>query len=119
MAQRTGAVAGINGDYFDIGNTNRPTNIVVRNGVLLQMPRNRYALAITRDGTPHIAEFAFMGQVQVGDRTASLDARRPAAARRRHVAVDAGVRQRSAARKRHARRRCNRSTARRRSRAIA
>lgn len=79
MAHRTGAVAGINGDYFDIGATNRPTNIVVHNGVLLQMPRNRYALAITRDGSAHVVEFAFMGQVQIGDRTASLDAidRRP------------------------------------------
>ena len=79
MARRTGAVAGINGDYFDIGATNRPTNIVVRNGVLLQMPRNRYALAVTRNGSAHVAEFSFMGQVQVGDRTVSLDAidRRP------------------------------------------
>lgn len=74
MARRTGAVAGINGDYFDIGNTNRPMNIVVRNGVLLQMPRNRYALAIERDGTARIAQFAFTGQVEVGEHTASLDA---------------------------------------------
>ncbi len=80
MAKRTGAVAGINGDYYDIGATNRPTNIVIRNGTLLQMPRNRYALALTRDGAAHVAEFSFMGQVQVGDRTVSLDAidRRPA-----------------------------------------
>ncbi len=74
MAKRTGAVAGINGDYFDIGNTYRPTNIVVRGGVMLQMPRNRYALAIARDGMPQIAEFSFMGQIQIGDRTLSLDA---------------------------------------------
>ena len=79
MAKRTGAVAGINGDYYDIGATNRPTNIVIRNGTLLQMPRNRYALAVTRDGSAHVAEFSFMGQVQIGDRTVSLDAidRRP------------------------------------------
>jgi hypothetical protein len=74
MAKRTGAVAGINGDYFDIGNTYRPTNIVVRAGVLLQMPRSRYALAITRDGMAQIAEFSFMGQIQIGARTTSLDA---------------------------------------------
>ncbi|MGA8533928.1 MAG: phosphodiester glycosidase family protein [Candidatus Tumulicola sp.] len=74
MAKRTGAVAGINGDYYDIGNTNRPSNIVVRNGVLLQMPRNRYALAITREGVPDIAEFGFIGQIQIGERTTSLDA---------------------------------------------
>ena len=74
MAKRTRAVAGINGDYFDIGNTNRPLNIVVRNGELLAMPRKRYALALERDGTPQIAEFNFLGQVQIGDRTLSLDA---------------------------------------------
>ncbi|HEY1977942.1 MAG TPA: phosphodiester glycosidase family protein [Candidatus Baltobacteraceae bacterium] len=74
MAKRTGAVAGINGDYFDIGNTNRPLNIVVRNGQLLQMPRKRYALAIARDGTAGIDEFGFLGQVQLGDKTISLDA---------------------------------------------
>jgi hypothetical protein len=74
MAKRTGAVAGINGDYFDIGNTNRPLNIVVRNGQLLQMPRKRSALSLSRDGAPSIAEFTFLGQVQIGDKTVSLDA---------------------------------------------
>ncbi|HZZ00940.1 MAG TPA: phosphodiester glycosidase family protein, partial [Candidatus Baltobacteraceae bacterium] len=74
MAKRTGAVAGINGDYFDIGNTNRPLNIVVRNGQLLQMPRKRYALAVARDGSASIDEFGFLGQVQLGDKTISLDA---------------------------------------------
>ena len=32
MAHRSGAIAGINADYFDIGNTNRPTNVVVHDG---------------------------------------------------------------------------------------
>src|SRR5579875_437113 len=36
MAQRTHAVAGINADFFDIGNTNRPINMVIRSGALLQ-----------------------------------------------------------------------------------
>ncbi len=73
MAKRTGAVAGINGDYFDIGNTNRPQNVVIRNGVLIQVPSKRYALAIGRDGVPHIAELAFSGEIVVGDRTMALD----------------------------------------------
>jgi hypothetical protein len=73
MAKRTGAIAGINGDYFDIGNTNRPLNIVVRNGVLLQMPRKRYALAVGRDGTPQIAEFNFVGQIEIGSRAVAID----------------------------------------------
>lgn len=73
MAKRTRAVAGINGDYFDIGNTNRPENIVVHDGTLLQLPYKRYALAITRDGFPHIAEFTFSGQLEIDQRTMPLD----------------------------------------------
>ena len=73
MAKRTRAVAGINGDYFDIGNTNRPENIVVRNGTLLQIPYKRYALAIDRDGSAHIAEFSFSGELQANERTLSLN----------------------------------------------
>ncbi len=73
MAHRTGAVAGINADYFDIGNTNRPTNVVVHAGRLLQTPRKRYSLAIDKNGLPHIVESRFEGQVKLGDRTLSLD----------------------------------------------
>lgn len=73
MAKRTRAIAGINGDYFDIGNTNRPENIVVRNGTLVQLPTKRYALAITREGSARIAEFSFSGEMQLADRTVTLD----------------------------------------------
>jgi hypothetical protein len=73
MARRTRAVAGINGDFFDIGNTNRPINMVVRDGALLQLPYKRYVLAITHDGTAYIAEFTFSGQIVVSDRTMPLD----------------------------------------------
>ncbi|HKU81209.1 MAG TPA: phosphodiester glycosidase family protein, partial [Candidatus Tumulicola sp.] len=73
MAKRTGAIAGLNGDYFDIGNTNRPLNVVVRDGVLLQMPRKRYALAYLRDGYPQITEFSFTGQIEIGAATVPLD----------------------------------------------
>jgi len=73
MAQRTGAVAGINGDYFDIGRTNRPTNIVVQDGTLLRSPRKRYALALLRSGSAHFAEFSFTGSVQIGTQAFSLD----------------------------------------------
>ena len=69
MAQRTRAIGGINADFFDIGNTNRPVNMVVRSGALLQLPYKRYVLAVTRDGTPHIDEFAFSGEIEVGGRT--------------------------------------------------
>lgn len=73
MARRTGAVAGINADYFDIGNTNRPANVVVRGGRLLQTPRKRYSLAIDKNGLPHIVESRFEGQVQIAERELGLD----------------------------------------------
>ena len=46
MAARTGAVAGINADYFDIGNTNQPLNVVVRDGALLRTPSKRAAIDV-------------------------------------------------------------------------
>lgn len=67
MAHRTGAVAGINADYYDIGASNRPTNIVVTRGKLLRTPRQRYQLVITRDGLPHIVESTFTGEVDFSD----------------------------------------------------
>jgi exopolysaccharide biosynthesis protein len=74
MAARTGAVAGINADYFDIGNTNAPTNIVARNGALIRTPRKRYALLMLADGSVRIEESSFLGQVTMADRTVALDA---------------------------------------------
>ncbi|HET9028785.1 MAG TPA: phosphodiester glycosidase family protein [Candidatus Aquilonibacter sp.] len=74
MADRTGAIAGINGDYFDIGATNQPTNIVVRSGALLRTPRKRYALFVGNDGTARIDEVSFTGQVQIADRSYEIDA---------------------------------------------
>ncbi len=73
MAQRTDAVGGINADYFDIGATNRPTNIVVRDGALLRTPRKRYALAILRTGGARFAEFSFTGSVQIGAQSYPLE----------------------------------------------
>jgi hypothetical protein len=74
MARRTGAVAGINADYFDIGNTNRPTNIVVKNGILMRSPRKRYALVIANDGLPQIIETNFTGELAFAAGTVPLDA---------------------------------------------
>ncbi len=74
MAARTGAIAGINGDYFDIGRTNRPTNIVVRDGILVRSPRKRYALVMPRTGPPQILEAALVGTVQLTGHSVGLDA---------------------------------------------
>ncbi len=62
MAARTGAVAGVNGDYFDINQTNQPLNILVNGGVLERAPMHRYAIAFSKDGAPEFAEFTLSAQ---------------------------------------------------------
>ncbi len=57
MARRNGAVAGINGDYFDINQTNQPLNILVQNGRLVRMPMHRWAIAVSKSKDVQFAEF--------------------------------------------------------------
>lgn len=71
MAKANGAVAGVNGDYFDIGRTWQPLNLLVQNGVMVRTPGSRYAVAIGPNGVQY-AQFSFTGSVQVGTRTAPL-----------------------------------------------
>ncbi|MFN2460212.1 MAG: phosphodiester glycosidase family protein [Candidatus Velthaea sp.] len=61
MAARTNAVAGINADYFDIGNTNAPVGVLVQNGALLRTPSSRPALAVLRDRTLRVSALRFSG----------------------------------------------------------
>ncbi|MDB5040484.1 MAG: phosphodiester glycosidase family protein, partial [Candidatus Eremiobacteraeota bacterium] len=49
MARRTGAVAGINGDYFDINGSGAPVGVLVRAGTLDRSPSARPALTVTAD----------------------------------------------------------------------
>ncbi len=72
MAHRSGAVAAINGDYFDIGQTNQPVNIVVVSGTLVRTPRKRYSLVIGTDGAAHIVENSFSGNLEIGGRTVPI-----------------------------------------------
>jgi hypothetical protein len=66
MARRTGAIAGVNADYFDIGNTNQPLNIVVKDGVLERTPSKRVALDVRADRSVHFESIAFSGTVSYG-----------------------------------------------------
>ena len=66
MAARTGAVAGINADYFDIGNTNQPLNVVVRDGAVLRTPSKRAAIDVSTSGDVGIGYFGFTGSVAYG-----------------------------------------------------
>ncbi len=72
MARRTGAVAGVNADYFDIGATNQPLNVVVRDGALVRTPSKRIALDVRRDRSVHFENFSFSGSVRDGATTYPL-----------------------------------------------
>jgi hypothetical protein len=72
MAARTGAVAGVNADYYDIGQTNQPLGIVVRDGALVRTPSSRIALAVTRGRTVRFANFHFAGSVTYGSTVVPL-----------------------------------------------
>ncbi len=63
MVVRSGAIAGINGDYFDIHESGIPLNIVVKDGQLLRSPWRWVALAIGKDGSPRIVRYRWTGNV--------------------------------------------------------
>jgi hypothetical protein len=69
MARRTGAVAGINADYFDIGNTNQPLNVVVKDGALLRTPSKRVVMDVRTDRSIHFENVTFSGSVSYGSAT--------------------------------------------------
>ena len=66
MAQRSGAVGGVNGDYFDINQTNQPLNILIQNGRLERMPMQRWAIALDRRNGAQFAEFSIAVSAQIG-----------------------------------------------------
>jgi len=63
LAARTSAVAGINGDYFDIGRSYQPQGMLVSGGTLLRSPADRATLAIHRDGSVTFGEFRCSGSL--------------------------------------------------------
>ncbi len=69
LAQRTGAVAGVNGDYFDIGRTYEPQGLLVRDGAILRGPANRAALVIDRSNNVTFGEFTLNGSVRTRGKT--------------------------------------------------
>lgn len=66
MAARTGAVAGVNADYFDIGNTNQPLNIVVQGGRLVRSPSSRAAVFVGKDRRVHFGTATLRGTIAFG-----------------------------------------------------
>ena len=69
LGVRSGAVAGVNGDYFDIGRTYEPMGMLVRDGALLHGPTDHYALTFDRSNNVRFAIFRLHGQVLAGEQT--------------------------------------------------
>ncbi len=66
MANETGAVAGVNGDYYNVSGEGAPIGAVVSGGELLSSPsylNGMYAFALTKDRQPIIDTFTFSGTV--------------------------------------------------------
>lgn len=64
LAVRTHALAGVNGDYFDIGRTYQPQGMLLRDGRIVRGPTDRAALVIDRNRRVTFAEFALRGEVR-------------------------------------------------------
>ncbi|MBM9503738.1 phosphodiester glycosidase family protein [Actinacidiphila acididurans] len=68
MADRTGAVAGVNGDFFAINSTNRPSGMVVTDGKLIKSPNSGWTsdMWVRQDGTVGIGTETYAGTVTDG-----------------------------------------------------
>jgi exopolysaccharide biosynthesis protein len=66
---RTRAVAGVNGDYFDIGRTYEPQGLLIRDGTLLHGPTDHYALTVDKQNHVRFGIFRLEGRVLDGERS--------------------------------------------------
>ncbi len=68
LALRTQAVAGANGDYFDIGRTYEPQGLLMKSGVMEHGPTDHEAVVFDRSNKPTFARFHLRGTVVDGTR---------------------------------------------------
>jgi exopolysaccharide biosynthesis protein len=68
LADRTGAVAGVNGDYFDIGRTYEPQGLLISHGVIVRGPTDREALIVDKHNHVTFADFQMRGDAVDGTR---------------------------------------------------
>lgn len=68
MAIRTHAIAGLNGDYFDIARTYQPQGMFIKSGRLLRGPTDRQSLIIDRNNNVYFDEFKLRGTLRIGER---------------------------------------------------
>ncbi|MFJ7078978.1 phosphodiester glycosidase family protein [Streptomyces sp. NPDC098781] len=74
MAHRTHAVAGVNGDYFEIHASGRPLGGIMTDGKLLKSPKPGFAsqLGVKPDGTIVMGPETFAGTITAGSATRAL-----------------------------------------------
>ncbi|HZZ66080.1 MAG TPA: hypothetical protein VFE17_11310, partial [Candidatus Baltobacteraceae bacterium] len=73
MGARTGAIAGVNGDYFDINQTNQPLNILIGNSHLIRMPMQRWAIAFGKDNAVTFGEYKIAETATLPNQTLQLN----------------------------------------------
>ena len=70
MTKETGAVAGVNGDYWMMGSDQVPMGGSISKGEMITSPAEltgMYAFAVTKNGTPTIDQYRFTGNVALAD----------------------------------------------------
>ncbi|HEU4965238.1 MAG TPA: phosphodiester glycosidase family protein [Bacilli bacterium] len=74
MAGRTGAVAGVNGDYYEQSTTGMALNMSVQEGALLHNPTSSVVLGIDKNNRVTMGNYSFSGVVSAGGETYPLRA---------------------------------------------
>ena len=75
MIKNTGAVAGVNGDFFDIGKTNAPLGVAINDNNILKSDQSRNqsrSVGITNDGLGFVAHILFQGTLKNVTRNAPV-----------------------------------------------
>ncbi|MEH7226084.1 phosphodiester glycosidase family protein [Bacillus sp. JJ1566] len=76
MAKEAGAIAGVNGDFFDINNTKAPLGAVVSEGEIVKGPQGSHTLtaSVDKNGLGHISTILLDGKVKFSNKEITLDA---------------------------------------------
>ncbi|MEH7380184.1 phosphodiester glycosidase family protein [Bacillus sp. JJ1533] len=76
MAKKAGAIAGVNGDFFDINNTKAPLGTVISEGKIVKGPQGSHTLtaSVGKNGLGYISTILLDGKVKLPNGEVTLDA---------------------------------------------
>lgn len=76
MAKEAGAIAGVNGDFFDINNTKAPLGTAIREGEMLKGPQgsHTFTASVDKNGLGYISTILLDGKVKLPNGEFTLDA---------------------------------------------